>query len=619
MKRGNKLFVLLLVVVMLCGCAAKKLVKKAFEYEISGFKSEALELYCEALEKDDENIDAKLGVKRLGQEQLDAKLAAFKEAYTKGENLAAQNLYQTALAYYNKIHNRGVQLEFPSYYKNYYDEVKAAYIEERYYKACSLLEAKNYAAAESIFKEINAQYPNYKDVKQRLREAVNEPVYRRGVAQLGSQKYKEAYDTFSEISNYKDAATLRIEAKDAYIDEQYAAGCQYLEADRFNMAETAFRNILALTSNYKDVKQKLREATDEPFYRQGTLSLKSRKYKEAYDNFSKISGYKDATELCSESKKLYVEEQYAAGCKYFDTDRFSMAETAFRNVIAFNPNYKDASARLNASIWEPKYRSINSLMQNRKYRSAYDLCVTMRRNYGEYKNSEMLTNECQERGTVIMVVPKISNPSDPVFAQSFQAEVIRQVQNLNNQFLKITDQRPTAHTKSQIVYLECAFQTFRYIPGSLKKYTKQGWLYRGKKKNILGEVVDDWEKVEYYEYEQSRSLDLNIRYRIYNYKNNAVLKEGAKLFQSSDYVHYAKYLNGSGNSENLYPGYWKHKGILSVFNNKEDYIDYDNYKNLQNLLKGRTELKSYNAMLAEVQYPAIPIIVDAVRNYMLNE
>ena len=530
MNRSNRVIVFLLVVVMLCGCAAKKLVKKAFEYETAGLKSDALELYCRALEKDEDNIDAKLGAKRLGQEQLNERLEIFKGAYSKGDNTMAVSYFQTAQALYNKVRNHGVELDFPDHYRTYYNEAKSAYIEEKYYKACQLLDAEKFSEAETILREVLSYSATYKDARDKLREAVCEPLYRRGVAQFGDQKYKESYDTFNSIISqyhtYKDALTLRDEAKEAYVDAQYALGCRHMEAE-----------------NFRD------------------------------------------------------------------------AENAFRNVLAYSPSYKDANDRLLVSIWEPKYRSIANLMQGRRYRSAYMLCSETRSQYGDYKNSAELAAECFERATVIMVVHDISNSADPAFAKFFKAELVRNIQSLNNQFLKITDHRPITKTLSKVVVLDCNFQTFKYIDGNLKYYKQKGWLYVTKK-NIFGEVYHEYEKVEYDEYEKSCSLDFMVRHRITDNTGRSILKEGANSYKSSDYVNYAYY---NGDTRNLYPGYWKNKGIVGFFNKDEDFIDHAHYSQLQQKLQARRTVKTYDSMCQEVAEPAITNIVNAVSEFMQYE
>ena len=530
MGRYEKVFVFFILILLISGCASKKYVKKAFEYETVGLKNEALELYCKALDKDEDNIDAKLGAKRLGQEKLNTQLATFYNSYSKGDNTAAVSQYHTAQAFFNQIRRYGVELDFPAQYLSYYDEAKSAYIEEKYYSGCQLLEEGKYSAAEKLFREVSSYSQSYKDVREKLKESVCEPLYKRGVAQLGSQKYKEAYDTFSQL-------------------------------------------------------------------------------------LSKYHVYKDVQTLQNEAKDGYVEEQYALGCAYMESENFSLAETAFKNVIAFKPNYKEANDKLVVAIWEPQYRKIATLMKSRQYRSAYALCTNMRRQHGDYKQSAELAAECFERATVIMVVPPITNSYDATLAQNFRSELIRSIQNLNNEFVKIAEFSPKGKTLSRVVVLDVKFVTFKYLPGTLKSYTQKGWYY-DTNKDIFGQEKG-WKKVEYYEYDRLSSLDCEVRHRIIDNANKNILREGAKSYQSSDYINYASY---DGNAKNLYPGSWKHKGILGIISKDGDYIDYNNYETLQRkLFKNSRTIKSYSSMCDEVLPQALRDIVNVVSNFMQYE
>ena len=94
------------------------------------------------------------------------------------------------------------------------------------------------------------------------------------------------------------------------------------------------------------------------------------------------------------------------------------------------------------------------------------------------------------------------------------------------------------------------------------------------------------------------------------------MKEGANNYRSTDYVNYAYY---KGDYENLYPGYWKNKGIIGFFNKDEDFIDSEHYYQLQQKLKARRNLKTYDDMCQEVSASAINNIVIAVSDFMRNE
>lgn len=123
--------------------------------------------------------------------------------------------YQDAKAYYEKLNAVGVSLNFPSFYDEYYQEVKDTYLEDRYYEGSKLLSDERFSEAETIFKEIQKLQANYKDSKDKLIVAVNEPKYREGLRLMEANQYRKAYYIFDEIINnagsYKSSYDLKSE------------------------------------------------------------------------------------------------------------------------------------------------------------------------------------------------------------------------------------------------------------------------------------------------------------------------------------------------------------------------------------------------------------------------
>ncbi|HNW68613.1 MAG TPA: hypothetical protein PKK66_07180 [Bacteroidales bacterium] len=204
--------------VVICGilmffvsCLSSKYAEKAFEYEQVGLTADAFFNYCKAVDKDDDNMDAKLGLKRTGQIILDEKLGSFNAAYSKGEFAQSVLLYEEAATLFTEVQKLGVTLSFPSYYKEYYEESKNGFLSDKYVKACQWLDNGEFVRAEIAFKEILAYDKNYKDAGEKLQIAISEPKYRNAIQVMESGKYRKAYFLFEPIKNYKDVGDLRTE------------------------------------------------------------------------------------------------------------------------------------------------------------------------------------------------------------------------------------------------------------------------------------------------------------------------------------------------------------------------------------------------------------------------
>ncbi|HKK10299.1 MAG TPA: CsgG/HfaB family protein, partial [Bacteroidales bacterium] len=193
------------------GCASKRLAKKGAEHEQAGFYREAASYYYEALLKNDDNLDAKIGLKRTGQQVLDEKLGSFMELYNNNKSESAVYAYRDAVDYYERVKNSGVRLIFPANYSSYYKEVKRDHLAGSYERGYELLMQQKFDEAEKLFNEIYELDSEYKDVKKLLNESRYEPLFIKGKEAMDEKNYRTAYDHFQDIlmhTEYKNAASL---------------------------------------------------------------------------------------------------------------------------------------------------------------------------------------------------------------------------------------------------------------------------------------------------------------------------------------------------------------------------------------------------------------------------
>lgn len=191
--------------------------KRAAKLDAAGMYAEAANMYLGAVQRNGQNVDAKIGLKKNAQLVLDDRLSNFFKAMAMGsDRKIAVNSYLEAVAYQDRVQRMGVMLDLPDHYKVDFDRVKGEHLMSLYEQGQEHLERQDYAGAERLFTEIAKLEPNYKDASSLQAVAYLEPLYQAGKSDLSAGLYRKAYDEFDRIlkkdASYKDASRLRQEA-----------------------------------------------------------------------------------------------------------------------------------------------------------------------------------------------------------------------------------------------------------------------------------------------------------------------------------------------------------------------------------------------------------------------
>ncbi|PLX15118.1 MAG: hypothetical protein C0597_09210 [Marinilabiliales bacterium] len=214
----KKILLLLSVILLIAGCASKRYTKKAVKFEEAGLYEDAAEYYYQAVKKKDSNVDAKLGLRKTGQMTLDRKLADFTASYKQSDYKKAVYNYLDAEKYFNKVKAVKVDLDFPEYHKEYYEEAKGDYLNKKYADGVNKLNREDFKSALAVFEEIRGIDANYKDVNDLYITAKYEPMYRDANQYLETGLYRKAYYTYESIINgagsYKQSVALKDEAQE---------------------------------------------------------------------------------------------------------------------------------------------------------------------------------------------------------------------------------------------------------------------------------------------------------------------------------------------------------------------------------------------------------------------
>lgn len=209
-------FVLLLLG---AGCSgSKKMAKKGDQLNEAGMYQEAATYYYNAVLRNQNNIDASIGLKNTGQRVFDDKLTEFTKAKALNDHKAAVYAYKSASSYRQKLKKVGIELEAPSYMVDDFNEAKSIYVESLYQQGKTAVENNSFMEGQAIFNELISLEPNYKDVSELNNTAINEPSYREAKSLMDKQDFRGAYYAFDRVysvdQNYKQTTKLRLECLD---------------------------------------------------------------------------------------------------------------------------------------------------------------------------------------------------------------------------------------------------------------------------------------------------------------------------------------------------------------------------------------------------------------------
>lgn len=359
-------------------------------------------------------------------------------------------------------------------------------------------------------------------------------------------------------------------------------------------------------------------------YNIGNNTLAVQEYQKASQYYNKLNHFNidlnfpiQYHQYYEEAKTSFLEEKYIKANQFLAEEQFKEAETLYREILSYNASYKDAQEKLKTAICEPIYRNIIQLMTHKKYRAAYTAIGRLQKNYN-YKDITDLKTECLEEGRIVIIFAPIKTTyykQEQEINQILRINIIHQLQNLNDPFLKISEDITTSLKGKKIIEFQCDVKSFIYNAGNLSSTKTKGWIRETTIDNDE-EIHINYKKIYYYLYNQSRSLSFNFNFQLSDLRNHEIFSSNSKDIIANDKIYYAYF---DGNKKNLVQGYWKYK--LNILDSKYDKIEDNPYANseLQNLLKARKTIKDYQTLLNEACNQAISLASNDIINYISYE
>lgn len=305
-KSTSLLAVLLIVSLLMVGCATRRMAKQASGYEHAGMFREAAELYYQAAVRKPNKPDYKMGLNRAGQMYMEGLAGEVSRAYSRGDYKKAVYDYLEMQGFANKVQRTGINLRIEHATQRTFENAREHYLDERYEMGQRLIGEQSFDEARVIFTEIQRISPNFRDTRSYLNTATLEPLYQSGARFYSQRNYMQAYREWERIAakdpGYKDVRQRMQQA----LNERYKEGTLFLLNEDFAAAARALGDVYKVNPGYMDVKSLYIEARNEPVYRASVQNLGSGYCRTAFFGFEQIlydagGNYKNAVNLRHEA------------------------------------------------------------------------------------------------------------------------------------------------------------------------------------------------------------------------------------------------------------------------------------------------------------------------------
>lgn len=303
------------------------------------------------------------------------------------------------------------------------------------------------------------------------------------------------------------------------------------------------------------------------------------------------------------AKESYLLELYEEGTTLMEQEKYTEAETRFKEIKNFDPDFKDSKDLADIAYMEPLYSAGVKAMDIKHYREAYDKFNQVIKRKADYKDARILSSQCLEKGMYTIALLSFENASGtPNLEAKVSAYTLEALTSINDPFLRVVDREhmqailqeqklqlsgvideATAVSVGQLVGAQAI------LTGTVLNYTsKNGQVstrnreayeaYKVKKLNSEdGKYYYEtrYKPVSYTEYSNSNSCSVSFQYKLINLKTGELIKTDIIEKSVIDEVSYAKY---DGNTNELYPA-----------NGKNVNFNQNDRRYLMNLLNGRQE------------------------------
>ena len=320
------------------------------------------------------------------------------------------------------------------------------------------------------------------------------------------------------------------------------------------------------------------------------------------------------TDYYTEARSIYIAELYDKAQEYLNREAFTEAESILLEIKQLDPSYKDVKALSDFAFVEPKYRQALHEYDQSNFRKAYLIFKEINDRTGGYKESVDYAELALESAQFPIGILPIENKTRYRNLEAgITGSIIRDVKALNDPFIKLLDRTNTEtlleeqfYNMSGAIDQSTAIETgtilgskailvgkvvnARVEEGRLAKNSRTGWIGKevkyvdpqGVKRTKL--VFD---KVYYYEYEQTNTVTLTFQYQLISTLTGEVLLSDLVEITKRDELNNATF---NGDTRYLYAGYWRNQYKRDQSDRR--FSGYNEKKELDQKLNASKTIKS---------------------------
>jgi len=320
---------------LIASCSVKNsTLKKGAEFEKNGNFKQASELYMNVLFRKNNIPEVQNALRKSTQLHISETAFSISNKNEKNDEEGVVEEYYNLSEFVRRVNTFTKNLDIDIQTKAVYQKNLDVYLYKQYDLANKYLSEDKFSEAENSLKNILKFDADYKDTSKKLVVAENEPLYLRGIEEFSNKNYIASYQTWNKIAakepNYKEVKNKLQQA----LNERYKEGSYFLMQENFKEAEQAFYDVSQINSSYLDVKNLYREAHSEPVYRKAIKDLKIGKCRTAYLGLEVIinefNNYKNAEELKNTSLKC---AEYPTIIESYGTSFSNGFENELQNAV----------------------------------------------------------------------------------------------------------------------------------------------------------------------------------------------------------------------------------------------------------------------------------------------
>lgn len=313
-------------------------------------------------------------------------------------------------------------------------------------------------------------------------------------------------------------------------------------------------------------------------------------------------------------KNAYLEQEYNAGLKFIDEEKFSDAEQKFNEVYQFDKNYKEVEELRNIAFLEPYYRKAEAYKNQREYRKAYEAYQRILKRVPNYKNTKADLKYVLDKGRInIMILEPEKQLKFSTYTTSLKNYTTDAIINSNDPFIKLVDREnmdkilkeqelsvsglvnekdavEVGELKGAQFGLTVNVTNYNVEEHPVKTTTYKGFeRYREKYTAEGSDIVQyrtRYRPVKYQIHKGSRTVNMTVHIKIVSLKTGEIIK--SKILEKSESSQ-VNYLTYSGN-------------IKELFASKEGRVNtsYNSHNYLVELSKKTRTLKSQTRLTNQI-------------------